>query len=211
MSRWTIRQAISYPLAASLLILAASTSNATVMYTSTGGISDANIGFVIGMEFTPSVDIRVIDLGVFDGGSDGAGLQGDTQVGLWTNSGTLLASTTVLTTDVLDTGFRFSSITPIVLDALDTFVVGALYGNGAGDKLFGSAPTAASQISLGTGTRFISSNSLAFPSFTSAFNFRTTANLRFEQTQIPVPPSILLIGLGLAVLGYQRSRVTKAV
>ena len=46
--------------------------DAALLYTSSGGLSDPNSKFTIGLEFTPGADISVTGLGVFDGGSDGA-------------------------------------------------------------------------------------------------------------------------------------------
>lgn len=187
----------------------AGTANAAILYTSSGGSPDPNIRATMGMEFTPSVDILVTDLGVFDGGSDGAGLETDRAVGLWTSGGSLLASVTVTGADPLMSGFRFAAIIPVALAADATYIVGAHYPHAlSGDKLFGTSPTADPLIALGNTTRFVFGSTLTFPTETNDF-FRTTANLLFTQQQIPEPATLTLFVIALGGLGFMvRRRLT---
>jgi hypothetical protein len=53
------------------------------------------------------------------------------QVGIWDASNTLVASATVLSTDVVSGHFRWASVSPIVL-AAGTYVIGAQYVGGSG-------------------------------------------------------------------------------
>ncbi|MEJ2494713.1 MAG: FlgD immunoglobulin-like domain containing protein [Ignavibacteriaceae bacterium] len=110
----------------------------------------SNEGNNVGWSFTVgAVNITVESLGLYDSGDDG--LSESHQVGIWTSSGTLLSSTTIPvgTGATLSSGYRYSSITPIVLSAGQTYVIGALYSAGSGDKIIlNSSQTFASEITF---------------------------------------------------------------
>jgi len=75
----------------------------------------------LGYEFTANTsNVEVNALGALTGGTE--------QVGLWTESGTLLASATVTPADPVSNGFEWASITPVVLTAGQSYVVGAQSG-----------------------------------------------------------------------------------
>jgi hypothetical protein len=155
-----------------------------VLYTYPGtGFADTNDTVTLGYQFSPAVDLTVSSLGVYDGGIDGAGLQAARDVGLYTDTGTLLASVSVDNSDPLINGFRFAAVSPLVLSAAQTYVLAAYYTtgpNGEGDKdittVLNSHPlvTVTSHI-LGEGGA-----SLTFPTVTvSSTDFSTTANMLF--------------------------------
>jgi hypothetical protein len=82
-----------------------------------------------GIEFTPSVDIEVTDLGYYDDGGDG--LLNEHTVGIFAMSSRELVGDTVTvdSESALDGGFRYESITPVVLQGGTTYVLAA--GTGA--------------------------------------------------------------------------------
>jgi hypothetical protein len=94
-----------------------------------------NQGFTVGYEFTVSQAITVENLGFYDAGSDG--LATAHPVGIFNLCGTMLSSNTVAagTSAPLTNGFRYVSITPIVLGP-GTYRVGAVVFNGGGNDAF---------------------------------------------------------------------------
>jgi hypothetical protein len=154
-------------------------SAASILYTGEG-FNEGNSGVTIGLEFTPAVDMTVTDLGVLDGGADGPGIQTPHDVGLYTDVGTLLASSTVDNSGILQQGFRFVSISPVVLSAGQTYVLAAYYPAGfVGDKLEGPVLNPYPLVNLATTSRFEGGSSLTFPDATTNPNFRLTANMLF--------------------------------
>jgi len=79
----------------------------------------------IGWEFTvaPGAGITVDSLGWLDT-TPGTPLGQSHEVGIWNLSGQLLGSTTVQTTDPLTGSFRYDAVTPFVLAAGTTYVIG---------------------------------------------------------------------------------------
>jgi len=190
--------------------LAGASARASVIgYTSSGGSIDPNENFTLGVRFDTNQSIVIDSLGVLD--VDGNGLDAAHDVGLWDASGNSLATATVLagTGSALQDGFRFESITPVVLAAGETFTVAAYYGAGPiRDKLFGTTPTAAPVITLKSETWFVSGGSLSFPNLVDSVNFRSTAGF----TVVPEPTTALLLMAGLAGLaaGGRRSGRSRA-
>lgn len=87
-------------------------------------------------------------LGLYDAanndetGTVGDGLLASHRVSIWLESdGTLVAQTTVLTTDALAGNFRGHNITPVILAANTGYVIAADYG-GTGDRQWEGADTA---------------------------------------------------------------------
>ncbi len=94
---------------------------------------------------TEGWDLTVNWLGLFDAPNDdvtgtvGDGLQGDHLVSIWQEvEGTLVARTTVLTTDELVGNFRGNKITPVTLNGYTSYVIAADYG-GTGDRFLSGA------------------------------------------------------------------------
>jgi len=143
----------------------------------------------LGYEFTPSVDLTVNSLGVFDGGSDGAGLVVAHDVGLYESATqNLLASVTVDNAgSTLINGFRFASINPVVLTASQTYVLAAHYPvNTIGDKGLATLATTIMPFPLSAVTMHTlaaGGATLSFPTVTlSPTDFRLTANMLFTST-----------------------------
>lgn len=89
-------------------------------------------GFNLGFKFSVNFPLTVTELGVYDDFGDG--LIGSHEVGLFKSDGSLLASTTVQTTDPLSGLFRFSSIAPLVLGSGD-YVLVAVAGYNPGNPV----------------------------------------------------------------------------
>ena len=120
----------------------------------TGGIFDFNINETFGFDFTVGpTPLTITALGMWDGpesvsgggftGSVGDGFASTHQIGLWDNSGNLLATSTMQigTADTLIGEFRYSSVLvptnpgPVILAANTTYVLGATYLTNDGDSL----------------------------------------------------------------------------
>jgi hypothetical protein len=114
-----------------------------------------------GFEFTAATAGNVTALGIFAGPSLTLPSGQNFEVGLWTSSGTLLASTTVTSADTAIGSFYFHSITPVPLTAGQTYVVGARMTSGV-LTYFGGSFTMASGLEY-VGSRWITSSTLAMP------------------------------------------------
>lgn len=77
----------------------------------------------VGWEFTPSSDVWVGELGFFDMDLDG--LNRAHEIGIWDDSEQLLVSATVGTLGTLSGEYRYVSVQPILLQAGESFVIGA--------------------------------------------------------------------------------------
>ena len=87
---------------------------------------------LLGWTFTPSsVGVRLTDLGLFDHLDDG--LAASHEIGVWTDSGTLVVSVTVSggTSHALEDHFRYSELTAnVTLEVGTTYVIAALFSSG---------------------------------------------------------------------------------
>ena len=117
-------------------------------------------GEVDGFAFTATSGVDVTGLGIFAGPSLTLPA-GNFNVGLWTDSGTLLASAIVTSGDPSQDSFYFHSITPTLLTAGQSYVVGAQMGGGL-LTYYGGAFTMADGLSF-TGNRWDVSGTLAMP------------------------------------------------
>jgi len=168
----------------------------------------------LGYSFVANVATNVVSLGVWD--QDGDGLLNSHEVGLWASDGTLLASTVVSagSAGILDSGFRFTDISPVPLTAGQTYYVAALFtcGNLCPDDFAVFDPTSfllAPQITYGS-RRFLPTTTLAFPALVGSLG--TTGywggNVRLDASAQPVPEptTMLLLGSGLAAAFLRRRR-----
>jgi hypothetical protein len=161
----------------------------------------------IGFEFTPTVDLFVSDLGVYDHNQDG--LNGAKTVGIFQKTGSiLLTSTTVSTPDTLDGLFRYKSIAPITLFAGQTYAVAGQFPQADGDFYLAeaSAYTAAGAISYtpAMGAVFNGIGDTLFFDYPSDVitnrNGHFSANFKFTTSGVsaPEPATLSLFALGLA-------------
>lgn len=192
--------------AAALIVLgslAGGASAATIAYNSSGGARDDTAGYTLGYSFTTESDILVTELGVVDQDEDG--LNESHAVGLWRVSDQALLGTTTVsagTSSSLVSGFRFSDVSNITLTAGTQYVVAAFYQTFA-DTVIDNTRTAASGITMSSGTSFVLSASLEFP---SDFQDRPRGNANFLFAAVPEPSSALLFGIGAAGLATRRRR-----
>ena len=117
----------------------------------------AGIPVVLGNVFTANTNnISVNALGFYQQPN----LTGSELVGLYNQSGTLLASVTVLLTDPTASGFFFHNITPVALTAGTQYTVAAQVGNNPWS--YGPAPTTPADVTFNYND-YLYTNVLAFP------------------------------------------------
>lgn len=98
--------------------IAAHASTAISLGTGYENFSNGGV-YSIGFEFSPTTDITVTSLGDYFP----AGSTTTQEVGLWTASGTLLATASVTGPGAATDGFDFTAITPVALTAGADYVV----------------------------------------------------------------------------------------
>lgn len=120
-----------------------------------------------GNVFTPVKDIMIDSLGIFDYGGDGLGESH--AVGIFENSGTLLASTVVPagTVSPLDNHFRYTDIVPIQLKAGQTYTVVTFFN------------THADMVGYADVEDLVVSSDISLPGFAARFVFQRGLGLQF--------------------------------
>src|ERR671917_2777333 len=96
------------------------------------GATTSSSDYVVGYSFRALGDLWVTQIGAFDtvgvtGQPDG--FAGPQRVGLWTESGALLATTVINPDAVLQGFFRYSSIVPVLLNEGSVYVIGTQGAN----------------------------------------------------------------------------------
>ena len=185
---------------ATVLAVAGSASAASVpaLQSFTGGFGMAIPDQTFGWRFTLSSSLTVTDLGFYDEGV--SGVAEPHAVGIYSDAGALVTSVTVLTSDPLEAGFRYRSITPTVL-AAGTYRIGWFGGNGI-DK-FMVSPSEHTTIAELTyeGAYFSDAGgtSLAFPSLEDGASSSGFFGPNFKVgAAVPAPAAL---PAGLALLG----------
>jgi hypothetical protein len=197
-----------------------------VIHTSAGGrargelaldFTDGSVGMsglsgTLGWSFTVNSTITIGSLGLWNEGSQA--LHSSHDVGLWTGTGSLLATTTITTasspvpSNSGDGQWLFNTITPLTLNP-GSYVIGAQYAQTDPDQI--RALTTATTISQITfeHERDIGSSSLAFPtnSFPSFDAGIFGPNLL--TTAVPEPSSAIIAvfdAVGVIAYGWSRHR-----
>ena len=171
----------------------------------------------IGWQFTPLADLSVTRLGFWDAGGDG--LVAAHEVGLFTTGGSLLASAVVPagTGGALAGGFRWVDIAPVALEESVTYVIGGFW-SGSSDPWVWNGGIAgvdildlvvSSDIAIGAaGTgRYNLNGGFSYPDLLINDNRFAFIGPNFDSNTVPPvpePASALLLGAGLAALGWRR-------
>jgi hypothetical protein len=169
--------------------------------------------FTIGWAFDVTTPVRVTALGVWDEGANGL-VEGHA-VGLWTGTGTLLASTTVpagLAADAtaasaLGLGQWLFEDIPALTLAVGHYVIGSESGDDIFRSVQGSIALNALLANFDSG-KFAFNPTLQFPDQDEASDFSLFGpNLLIEPLVVatPLPASLVLVGLGLLGWGVRRA------
>jgi hypothetical protein len=171
----------------------------------TGASTALNADFSLGWEFTPTSNLLVNQLGVFDENSNG--LSSSHQVGIFRVSDqALVASTVVSTGNTLDSGFRYANITPTVLTSGQNYIVAALYTTAGVDRfMFDSTSFTTSSALTFVTPRFSNTSSFVFPttSFPGPKGY-FSANFKFAVAPEPGTLAFLMVGGVLAAIKRRR-------
>ena len=195
---------IGLALALALASPAAAQISPAFNYTSSSTLSD-NRPFTLGFSFSLSQATTINGLGYWTGGT-----LTSHQVGIWSSSGTLLASGTVSAADPLLGNYRYDSIAPLLLGA-GNYVIGGEFFNGLLPSDLAGVTTAPNF--TWTGDRQ-SPGSFAFPTesyLTYGDQGIALVNFSIAQTNaVPEPATwaMMLIGFGgIGVSLRRRKRV----
>jgi hypothetical protein len=216
MMRSILRLAAAALIPVAMTTLAPASARAGLALTFTGGDVTAPFpNIMAGWTFRVGTAINVTSLGVWDQGGDGLGESHE--VGIWTDSGTLLASGTVAagTADSLDSGFRMASIGPVNMDAGKTYVIAAYYDSSDTDGVVTGAAAAltAPGITYLQRAYDIAPGAFTFPTGANSLNpdaiFGPTFGFAYGAV-VPEPATFVSCGTaacaGLIAFGWRRRR-----
>ncbi|MEM1081572.1 MAG: DUF4082 domain-containing protein [Pseudomonadota bacterium] len=180
----------------------------------TGGTAFGNFyadstGDVVGFRFTMNSEQAVQSLGVWNGDTAGAGgLDNPHQVGIWDDTETLIASTTVTPTSTAIGDFRYEDISPVTLSTGVTYTIGVVY-TATDDDSYVSGPTITFNSEVtSVNAVFPSAGDLGFvfPTEDSGGNAgRLGPNFLFGPPMAPLPetqpvPTLSILGILLLLL-----------
>ncbi|HET7084379.1 MAG TPA: DUF4082 domain-containing protein [Rhizomicrobium sp.] len=202
--------------AASAVLLFAGAANAGPAWTwATAPTDFTNGSWDFGINFTVTTPVTVTGLGYYDAGGDG--FLSSHEVALYNAGGTFLAGGTVVSANVLVSGFRFITVAPVLLAAGNYQVLGVSHSD-LYSYVFGSTPgdflTLDPRITyLGDSYNFDNGSGAAFVGIgTGTVNNDVNngifgPNLRLSDAQkVPEPLTVSLFGAGLAGVAAMRRR-----
>ncbi|MBA6412064.1 PEP-CTERM sorting domain-containing protein [Parahaliea sp. F7430] len=182
--------------------------SAAVIVTPNGGTDTANPSgtYVYGWEFNVNSQITVDHLAIYDSGLDGLAESHD--IGIWNPAGALLLSATIAsgTGTVLDGLFRLVDVSNTVLAVGSGYVIAATNFDVDLMRVNASYLTIGPEISF-VESRFLDTGgSLDRPtnSIGSLKYFGPSFTVIDSSTAVPIPATLALFGLGLAILGWSR-------
>jgi Domain of unknown function (DUF4082)/PEP-CTERM motif len=198
--------------AASLVFATSSVSHASTLgldVTSNTQVFAPGVFHNIGWQFQVNAPITVDGIGLFD--VDPAGLSESHQVGIWDNSGTLLASATVTSGSTFVSSasgagdWLFADIAPIVL-APGTYVTGGFFATSADSVMANATISTVPQISF-LASRASTEGAFAEPGVYGLVEpgvFAADIRVQTPAAAVPEPASLFLTGTGLAFLVRRR-------
>jgi len=171
---------------------------------SVSGESPTSLGnppFTLGWEFTTNQTISVNALGMYDN----PGPMADSySVGIWDNSNTLLAETTVSNGGTKNAQWIYDAIGPVTLAAGGTYYIGALYLDGNDPTVFpndGSTVSTSPDITYVGSTYCASSSTLCSPTIADGVNGFFGPNFSASSASVPEPSSLPMLLAGLGLIG----------
>jgi hypothetical protein len=178
----------------------ATSINPVVEYTSVTAQA-GNTAFTLGYSFTTTVPFQINALGYYDDG-----LAQNHLVGIWTSTGTLLTSTTVLGADPLVGHFRYDPISFFL--APGSYVIGGQFLEPSVFPRSATGLITAPGYTWGT-DRFVAGTGLNFPTGGSGGTFGQNGILAvtFSSTApVPEPATLFLCSAGLIGAAARRWR-----
>ena len=166
--------------------------------------SDETIGFV----FDTNANLSVSQLGWFS--TDGS-IASSHQIGIWNSTGTLLGSTTVTPGAPDGSGFRYSSVVPILLSSGSTYFIGGRDTSQDGDSYKSSVSNLITSSDITYVGSAVSSSGAGF-TFPSFINQTSTGgrfgpNFTYDvMSAVPEPESYAMLLAGLGLMGFMVRR-----
>ena len=181
----------------------------------TGGQFISNDGYIgtLGYQFTVgAAPIGVLSLGVCNWSEEG--LNNSHEVGLWDSQGNLLTSTIISAGSTTDL-FVYSIVTPVLLEANETYIIGASYiGHdsdliGFSDSDNNGSPTYNSAVTFDADRYDASLSGLTFPTMTDFPEWLGAFGPNAEIEVVPEPTTYTLFGLSAFLLLCRRIMVSR--
>lgn len=193
-------------LVAAVLLGTSAAAVATPAWDISNAAGSRNNSWSFGQNFTVgSSNIVVSRLGAFDASGNGFITVGGIPVGLFTSTGTLLASTNVTSSDALAGNYRYADITDVTLLAGQSYRVVAVNR----DDLYSVAnATQVSSLISSSTYGYCQSTALTFCSANTGSQIQWMANMQIGLSgdDVPEPAMLGLFGLGAIGLGLARRR-----